>query len=53
VVRFPEEAGKGFLIVAITGAHPASYPMGMEGSIPGSKVAGAWNWPLPSTYCRG
>jgi hypothetical protein len=28
-----------------SGAHPASYPMGTRGSIPGSKVARAWSWP--------
>jgi hypothetical protein len=26
-------------------AHPASYPMGIRGSFPGDKAAGAWNWP--------
>jgi hypothetical protein len=31
-----------------SGAHPASYPMGTEGSIPGINAAGAWSWPLTS-----
>jgi hypothetical protein len=31
-----------------SGAHPASYPMGIGGSFPGSKAAGVWNWPLTS-----
>jgi hypothetical protein len=26
-----------------SGAHPASYPMGMWGSFPRDKAAGAWN----------
>jgi hypothetical protein len=29
-----------------SGAHPASYPMGIKGSFPGGKAAGAWSWPL-------
>jgi hypothetical protein len=29
-------------------AHPASYPMGTRGSLPGGKAAGAWSWPLTS-----
>jgi hypothetical protein len=29
-------------------AHPASYPMGTSGSIPGSKAAGEWSWSLTS-----
>jgi len=29
-------------------AHPVSYPMSTGGSLPGSKAAGAWNWPLTS-----
>jgi len=28
-----------------SGAHPASYPMGMGGCFPGIKAAGAWSWP--------
>jgi hypothetical protein len=30
-------------------AHPASYPMGIGWSFPGSKAAGAWSWPPPSS----
>jgi hypothetical protein len=30
-----------------SGANPASYPMGIRGSLPGGKAAGAWSWPLP------
>jgi hypothetical protein len=29
-------------------AHPVSYPMGIGGSFPGGKAAGAWSWPLTS-----
>jgi hypothetical protein len=32
-----------------SGAHPASYPMDSGGSFPGSKTAGVWSWPLPSS----
>jgi hypothetical protein len=32
----------------ISGAHPASYPMGTRGSFPGVRAAGAWSWPLTS-----
>jgi len=28
-----------------SGAHLASYPMGIRGSFPGDKAAGAWSWP--------
>jgi hypothetical protein len=35
-----------------SGAHPASYPMATEGSFRGGKAAGAWSWPLTSSYCR-
>jgi hypothetical protein len=31
-----------------SGAHTASYPMGMAGSFPGCKAAEAWSWPLTS-----
>jgi hypothetical protein len=31
-----------------SGAHPASYPMGIRNSSPGGKAAGAWSWPLTS-----
>jgi hypothetical protein len=36
-----------------SGAHPASYPMGIGGSFPGGKAVRAWSWPLNSNYCRG
>jgi hypothetical protein len=35
-----------------SGAQPASYTMGSGSSFPGSKAAGAWNWPFISTCCR-
>jgi hypothetical protein len=31
-----------------SGAHPASYPMGIRGSFPGEKACGAWSWPITS-----
>jgi hypothetical protein len=31
-----------------SGAHPASYSMGIRGSFPGGKVIEAWSWPLTS-----
>jgi hypothetical protein len=43
-VRFPAGAGNfslQHLIQNGSGAHPASYPMGTEGSFPGCKAAGA------------
>jgi hypothetical protein len=55
-VPFPTGAGT-FLprhrVQTSSGAHPASYPMGTRGTSTGSKVAGAWSWPLTSIYCRG
>jgi hypothetical protein len=36
-----------------SGAHPPSYPMGIRGSFPGGKAAGAWSWTLTSISCRG
>jgi hypothetical protein len=36
-----------------SGAHPASYPVGLGGSFPGEKAAETWRWPLTSIYCRG
>jgi len=36
-----------------SGVHPASYPMGMRGSFPGDKEAGAWSWQLTSISYRG
>jgi hypothetical protein len=35
-----------------SGAHPASYLMGIRVSFPGGKAAGAWSWPLISIWCR-
>jgi hypothetical protein len=43
-VQFPTEAGNFFLhhrVKNVSGAHPASYPMGTRGSFPGGKAAGA------------
>jgi hypothetical protein len=43
-VRFPARAGNlslHHLVQNGSGAHPASYPMGTEGSFPGGKSAGA------------
>jgi hypothetical protein len=43
-VRFPAEAGNLSLhhrAQTASGAHPASYPMGIRGSFPGGKAAGA------------
>jgi hypothetical protein len=43
-VRFPAGAGNFSLHHRIqngSGAHPASYPMGISGSFPGGKAAGA------------
>jgi hypothetical protein len=43
-VRFPEGAGNFSLHHRVqngSGAHPASYPMGIRGSFPGGKAAGA------------
>jgi hypothetical protein len=42
-VRLPAGAGNFFLHHRVqngSGAHPASYPMGIRGSFPGDKVAG-------------
>jgi hypothetical protein len=36
-----------------SGAHQASYSVGTGVSLPAGKVAGAWNWPLTFSYCRG
>jgi hypothetical protein len=50
-VRFLAGAGNFSLHNRVqngSGVHPASYPMGTRGSFPGSKVAGAWSWPLTS-----
>jgi hypothetical protein len=43
-VRFPAGAGNFSLHHSFqngSGTHPASYPMGIRGSIPGGKAAGA------------
>jgi hypothetical protein len=43
-VRFPAGAGIFSLHHRVqngSGAHPASYPMGIKGSFPGGKAAGA------------
>jgi hypothetical protein len=43
-VRFPVGAGNFSLHHSVqngSAAHPASYPMGMRGSFPGGKAAGA------------
>jgi hypothetical protein len=36
-----------------SGAHSASYPMGIGGSFPWGKATRAWSWPLISYSCRG
>jgi hypothetical protein len=35
-----------------SGAHPASFQMGIEGTFPWGKAARTWSWPLTSNYCR-
>jgi hypothetical protein len=50
-VRVPAGAGNFPLhhrVQTGSGAHPASYPMGNRGSIPGDKATGAWSLPLTS-----
>jgi hypothetical protein len=50
-VRVLAETGNFSLLHRVqTGsvAHPASYPMGKRGSLPGGKAGGAWSWPLTS-----
>jgi hypothetical protein len=54
-VRFPAGAGNSSLHHRVqngSGAHPASYPMGTNGSFPGGKAAGAWSSPLTNYYRR-
>jgi hypothetical protein len=34
-------------------AHPTFYPMIIGDSFPCGKPAGAWGWPLTSSWCRG
>jgi len=41
------------MITCKSGAHPASYPVGTKGFLPGGKAAGVWSWPLTSINCRG
>jgi hypothetical protein len=36
------------IVQAGSGAHPTSQPIGTRGTLPGSKAAEAWNWPLTS-----
>jgi hypothetical protein len=47
-VRNPVKAGNFSFLTA-------SRPVlkSTRGSFPGGKAAGAWSWPLTSTYCRG
>jgi hypothetical protein len=55
-IRFLKGAGNFSLrhhVHTDSGAHPASYPMGIGVSSPGGKAAGAWGWPLASIYSRG
>jgi len=50
-VRFPAAAGNFSFHHRVqngSGAYPASYLMGIGGSFPGGKAAGAWSWPLTS-----
>jgi hypothetical protein len=49
-VRVPVGSRISVLHVVQTGSgvHQTSYPMGIVGSFPGGKAAGAWNWPLTS-----
>jgi hypothetical protein len=42
-----------FSLQTSPGAHPASYLMGTGASLPRSKAAGAWSWPLTSILCQG
>jgi hypothetical protein len=35
-------------VQTVSEAHPASHLMGTGGTLPGSKAAGAWKWPLTS-----
>jgi hypothetical protein len=54
-VRFPAGTGNFSLhrVQTSSGAHPASCPTGIRGSLPGGKAAGAWSWPVASIQCRG
>jgi len=56
LVRFSVGAGNFSLRHCVqtgSGAHPLSSSMGTRGSLPGSKAAGTWSWPLTSFRCRG
>jgi hypothetical protein len=50
--KFESWEGQEFSLLHViqtgSGAHPASYPIGMGGSFPGGKEAGVWSWPLTS-----
>jgi hypothetical protein len=51
VVRILIEAGNfshHHRVQTVSGAHPASHPMGIKGSFPGVKAGGVWSWPLTS-----
>jgi hypothetical protein len=54
-VRVP--VGQEFSLLHVvhtgSGAHPASYPMGIGDYFSGGKAAGAWSRPLTSSLCRG
>jgi len=55
-VRFPAEAGNfspHHSVQSGSGAHPASYPMGIRGCFHGGKAAGEWSWPPNPISCRG
>jgi hypothetical protein len=50
-VRFPAGTGNFCLLHRVQNgseAHPASYPVGTRGSLPGDKAFGEWSWPLTS-----
>jgi hypothetical protein len=56
VVRVPAGAGNFSLhhrVQTVSGAYPASYPMGTKGSLPGSKAATAHLRPVPRSRMRG
>jgi hypothetical protein len=46
--RYGQEFSLHHVIQTGSGAHPASYLMGNEGSFPGVKAAAASRWPLVS-----
>jgi hypothetical protein len=51
-IPFPAGAGNFSLHHRVqngSGAHPASYTMGIWGSFSAGKAAGEWSWPLTST----